>query len=463
MKLLTTICTAWFLVAGTTTLSAQSSAPAEKMLESARHKEVMEGDLKGAVEQYRKIAAQFAKQPEIAARALYQLGQCQEKLGQAEARKSYERIVREYGGAQQYAAAARARLGALGGLAVGPVQARLLWDNPIGSWGTASADGRHLSFVHWPTLGVGIRDNTTGDIQVVPNTTLFGRGKGESGGTVISPDAKRVAFGYYRHNRPASESGYDQLHVFNADGSGHKVLLAGQDIDYVEPYSWSPDARWIAAAVVNRGQTQFRLALVPSSGGEPRYLSIPTKQLIRLARFSPDGKWLAYTASTVRGADTAVYLCSTIAGAETEVKLADNAYPMGWTPDSSGVLFSRERSGKQELNLQLVAAGKPSGEPKAIHTSSDIGTHSLGVSSQGTLFYSISNRHTDATLYPFDGDLSKLGNPALKLPVTGNVSWLLGGGTMRFSPDGKRLLAIGISSRDLIIRSLGSDSHQTIT
>ena len=98
MKLLTTICTAWFLVAGPAILGAQTTAQAEKLLESARHKEVMDGDLKAAIEQYRKIAAQFSKQPEIAARALYQLGQCQEKLGQAEARKSYERIVREYGG-----------------------------------------------------------------------------------------------------------------------------------------------------------------------------------------------------------------------------------------------------------------------------------------------------------------------------------------------------------------------------
>jgi WD40 repeat protein len=85
------------------------------------------------------------------------------------------------------------------------------------------------------------------------------------------------------------------------------------------------------------------------------------------------------------------------------------------------------------------------------------------VSSQGTLLYGIGNRHADATLYPFNGDLSKLGDPTLKVPVTGSVSWLLGGGTMRFSPDGKRLLAVGISSRELIIHSLVSNTHQTIT
>lgn len=95
MKRLATICAAWILVTGSGIARAQDRVQAEKLLESAHHKEVVDGDLKTAIEQYRKIAAQFAKQPEVAARALYQLGQCQEKLGQAEARKSYERIVRE--------------------------------------------------------------------------------------------------------------------------------------------------------------------------------------------------------------------------------------------------------------------------------------------------------------------------------------------------------------------------------
>src|SRR5687767_4174863 len=115
MKRITTIRIALFLAAGTGWLPAHTSAQAEKALESARHKDVVDGDLKGAIDQYRKIARQFDKQPEIAARALYQLGQCQEKLGQSEARQSYERIVREYAGASEYAGMARSRLAVMGG------------------------------------------------------------------------------------------------------------------------------------------------------------------------------------------------------------------------------------------------------------------------------------------------------------------------------------------------------------
>lgn len=126
-------------------------------------------------------------------------------------------------------------------------------------------------------------------------------------------------------------------------------------------------------------------------------------------------------------------------------------------------LFAGNAPGSANSIYNLLPRANHPGEPTIIYTNSDIGTNSQGVSSQGTLLYGIGNRHADATLYPFNGDLSKLGDPTLKVPVTGSVSWLLGGGTMRFSPDGKRLLAVGISSRELIIHSLVSNTHQTIT
>jgi Tol biopolymer transport system component len=444
------------ILAAAMTLFAQ----ADVTLQRAIRKETLEGDLKGAIALYEKTLSEAKNDRAVAAKALIRMAECHQKLGDSESQKIYERVVREFGD-QKEASTARARLTALrGGATSGAVQARLVWDNAMDDWGSASADGRYLSFVNWPTRGIGIRDLATGNNHAIPDSTLFGDGKGEAGGNAISPDANRVAFAYLKHNRPSGQRGYNELHVLNADGAGHKVLLAGHGIDYVEPYSWSPDGKWIAAAVWDLKED--RLALIPSSGGEPRYAPIPPKQAIESIYFSPDGKWLVYSASTVRGGSLPLYLCSADPSSNTEVKLTDNAYPMGWSPNSSAVLFSRERSGKRDLYVQPVAAGKPSGEPKIVYTNSDIGTNSLGVSSHGTLLYSIGNRHADATIYPFSGDLAKLANPSLTFPVTSSVSWLLGGGTMRFSPDGKRLLAVG-SSRELIIRSLVSDSHQTIT
>jgi hypothetical protein len=46
-----------------------------------------------------------------AAEALVHMGQCYEKLGDAESRKAYERVLREYGDQKEAAMVARARLG----------------------------------------------------------------------------------------------------------------------------------------------------------------------------------------------------------------------------------------------------------------------------------------------------------------------------------------------------------------
>src|SRR5262245_43091475 len=81
-------------------------------LQAAMKKETVDGDLKGAIEAYKKLAQ--GKDQAIAAKALVRMGECYERLGDAEARKVYERVVREFGGQKDSVEAARARLAVLG-------------------------------------------------------------------------------------------------------------------------------------------------------------------------------------------------------------------------------------------------------------------------------------------------------------------------------------------------------------
>src|SRR5215211_2095474 len=90
--------------------AAQRTSDAERDLEAAVNKEVVQGDLNTAIGLYRNILARYGSEREIAARALFHLGQCHEKLGMAEARKDYERIVSEYADQKDLAAQARSRL-----------------------------------------------------------------------------------------------------------------------------------------------------------------------------------------------------------------------------------------------------------------------------------------------------------------------------------------------------------------
>lgn len=77
-------------------------------MEAAIYQEVVLGNLRGAVEEYKAILGQPDKSLDTAARALFQLGQCQEKLGQhAASQSSYRRVLNEYGDESALATLAR--------------------------------------------------------------------------------------------------------------------------------------------------------------------------------------------------------------------------------------------------------------------------------------------------------------------------------------------------------------------
>jgi TolA-binding protein len=91
--------------------SANTAFDPELEMERAIHREVVLGDLAGAMEKYKAILAQKGIGNELAARALLELARCQELLGRrAEARASYARVVSEYPDQSHAVSEARARL-----------------------------------------------------------------------------------------------------------------------------------------------------------------------------------------------------------------------------------------------------------------------------------------------------------------------------------------------------------------
>jgi hypothetical protein len=90
-------------------LAAQSDP--ERQLEAAIHREMVEGEIAGAIGMYQAIVAQTGTPRAVAARALLHLGQCEEKLGQRrEAHATYARVVKDYGAEAPVAAEARTKL-----------------------------------------------------------------------------------------------------------------------------------------------------------------------------------------------------------------------------------------------------------------------------------------------------------------------------------------------------------------
>ena len=92
-------------------LMAATLSP-EAQLEAATYREMVVGDLKGAIEEYKAVLFS-AKSRTIAARALFQMGECFEKSGRkAEAQAVYTRLLSEFPDQAESSAQARVHLSA---------------------------------------------------------------------------------------------------------------------------------------------------------------------------------------------------------------------------------------------------------------------------------------------------------------------------------------------------------------
>src|SRR5512136_1173069 len=134
---------------------AQAERSAEVQLKAALHKEQVEGDLKAAIEQYRQIISHYGKNRAVAAQAIFHMAQCHEKLGQAEARKLFEQLVKDYADQKEIAKLANARLMALsrGLVSNGIVARQVMVDPATDIYCALSPDGRFLAYVDWASDG----------------------------------------------------------------------------------------------------------------------------------------------------------------------------------------------------------------------------------------------------------------------------------------------------------------------
>lgn len=420
---------------------------AEKMLEAARQKEAVEGDLKGAIEQYRKIAAQFARQPEVAAQALVKMGQCQEKMGQAEARKSYERVVKEYAGAGQYAAQARVRLAALSGPrpSDGEMSLRALGSNTVfGVTGGVSSDGRLIAYPDYEKGGSpSVYDTVAKQHRHLVKLDWDGPdGFGDQ--VAISRDGKSAAFNWYLDGGNPTE-----LRTVSTDGTGMRTVVKNRG--WTTPLDWTADGRFVLA-LLGYGQGPFELCLVDVKDGSVRVLK---KYMIgpNSARFSPDGRWIAYRAS-----DGIAQLLSADGSVDRQMFSEDpRAQFLDWTPDGRGIVYISERSGGRALWLSAVENGALTGEPQLLRSGMADGITPIGIAADGRLFFVENTGLNNSYLLRLDG------GPASRLTKRFEGH----NGFAAYSPDGRKLAWFGLKEQfqvgggPLVIRNLATGAEKS--
>ena len=351
---------------------------AEVMFQAATHKELVEGDLDGALQIYQTILDQHGSDRSVAAEALVRLGACYEKLGLDKAQESYRRVLEDYADQPAQVRRARERLKLLGGGEADrpsqpapppryrPVLNEGLLVRAVISFAAQfdfSPDGSEFVFV----------SSTDGrPLKLADSTGTLIRSLeadfGEWGKFHLprwSPDGASIAYVVGRDN----SNGEPEQAVFTLSPKGGRPQRVGPLFPPgLQDLCWSPDGQRLTYVHVN-GQNQIGSLLVAT--GEKEILeSLPPGDGIRFGGYSPDGRWLS---CTIRGSasrqGSEVWILPS--GGGRALQLTDSpgfdGHP-SWSPDGKSVYFVSERGGEHNL-WKLVLnpkTGQREGNPKQV-------------------------------------------------------------------------------------------------
>jgi Tol biopolymer transport system component len=421
-------------------LFAQTDRSVNTAFKAAQHREQVEGDLKGAIEQYKRLAENGDRA--IAAQALVRMAECYQKLGEAEAGKLYERVLREYADQKEPVALARVRLGRTGSANAEKVD-RAVWPGPVNPSTSVSPDGRFIVYVG--NFGQLMLHDITADTDraltpVTRNET--------AGPSAISRDGKYIAYEW-------RNSGGNEVRLARMEENGFlrpRVLTE----TYLLPYDFSPDGKWIVASIGNQQTGMVDLGLLAVADGSFKVLETHRVDTIRhrlTRQFSPDGKYIAYdrpASDTDLKRDVYVISADGSRNIPAVVHTADDEL-MGWSPDGSRLLFSSDRTGSVGLWALPFADGKVQGPPellKYIGPSFALG----GVTNTGTMYVHKTFNTRDLAIAPIDLEAGKLLGP----PVPFAQGYVENAANPSWSADGRYLAYQACDNFCIVIRSVAT-------
>ena len=446
--------------------AAQKAQSAEVLLGAALHQEEVEGNLEAAIRTYKKILAEFPDNRPIAARALLQMGRCYEKLGTDEARRAYERLVRDYADQSEAAALARTRLAALrkpAAVSKEPALAtRKVWTPPdMGNIeGAPSPDGRYISFTDWET-----GDLAVWDLETAKSRRLTNKGPWEKSAEFAmfsrwSPDGRQIAYDWY-------DGRSMDLRVITLEGRDPRTLLDNKNEEWLQTYDWSPDSRR-ALIFLEKGDGQRQIVLVSATDGTTKVVKTFERpgRFPQTMRYSGDGQYIAFDQpQEANVAEHDIFLISADGGDEAPlVKHPAQDLLLGWPPDGKGILFASDRTGSLDIWFIPVSGGKVQGSPALVRKGIEQ-IVPLGFTQSGSFYYAQEQSMTDVYVAKMDRQSGKIQLQPEKAieRFEGANSW------PEYSPDGKYLAYVTTRGRTfqaatkpniICIRSLETGKEQ---
>jgi Tol biopolymer transport system component len=446
-----------FIAVITAAIEGQTSPEYKVLFEKAKFTMETKGDLNGAINLFNDIIKKYPKEREYAAKSQLYIGLCYEKLGNTEARKAYEVVVRDFADQAETTKLARERLNVL---TIGTdistnrteVTMRRIWEGTKQPRGM-SPDGRYLII---SSGDIWLHDLKSGEEKQITHEASDVDWTFSTGAAAISPDGKRIVYDWYVRS-------YRELRISTLDGSSTKVLHSGQNGRDMYVCSWMPDNRRILAVSYSQNQNDqdFRLQIISLPDLTIHDIGQPDSKEIVGVSPSPEGRYIGY------GRKGDIFIYDTIT--EQESVLVQNPsidILAGWIPDGSGILFASDRSGTPDLYLLEIENGKPHGAPEMIKgnvvNSTDFYYAKFYLTKDGQLFQFKNTGTTKSFISQVEEQTGKLtGTQSL---VDSNYPNVEGPG---WSPDGKMLyyeiFKDPLNEQFLFIRSEATGQTHEIT
>jgi hypothetical protein len=370
----------------TRALDAQQTR-GEIALRRAMETQTVKGDLLAAIQQYRKIVDEHKTERSVVARALLQMAECYETMGEAKAYKHYTRIIEQYSDQADVVGTAKARLArAKSAKNPGPFLHRPVWSVSDGGdvYGRVSHDGRYLAYTNWNERGDlflhdFVNDSNRRLTTQASKATPAGDEWGEE--TAFSRDSRQLAFSWGKGERY-------QLRVVAVDAPGmpaHRVLIDNPEIKWLWPEDWTPDGQKIAVGF-QRSDGTAQIGLVSATDGAVEILKAFEWRGDMKMVLSPDGRYLAYDIREEQSHGRDVFVLKVDGTVELPAAVhPGNDAVIGWSPDGTRLLVSSERAGAPGIWSIAFANGRIDGPPQLLRP--DIGrARPAGLTASGALF-----------------------------------------------------------------------------
>jgi Tol biopolymer transport system component len=413
---------------------AQATRTAEAQLKAAQNKEEVEGDLQGAINLYKQLAA--GKDRTVAARALLRLAACYQKLGNSQSRQVYEQLVRDFQDQKEAVAEAQKHLAAVAPAALMP---RVICRDCDYDDATITADGRYMGVNYWEADDIGIRDMATGRVTPLRASDTSKADPILAYFPVASPDGQWVAFQRWVGPKDRRQG---LLSVMpNKAGAAARTLVEGPDLAEAVATAWSPDGKSILTAIQWKDQT-WQLAWVSLTNGATTVVaSLGWTLDAYRASLAPDGKFIAYSALAIapkaapaRGTplkgDRHIYVIAADGSGLSDVVTMPgvNGDPV-WTPDGGHLLFENRQDGSIGLWELAMRGGRAVGAPLLVQANTD-GMGVIGITTAGTFYYVKAHVRDPATVV-----IAQKGETEGPIELSDGIA----GVNPSWSPDGKSL------------------------